>query len=108
MKLGSAVHVEGGALCSACRRARPFDELLAYGRVADISAGRGPVRYVCRPSVSDMRFPLCTSRALASAAVHAITLAGRLHEEALAPSARRERELVPAHIRNYRPVLAAS
>lgn len=107
MKVHGGIHVEGGAMCAACRRPRPYADLLAFGRAEDITAGRRPAGYVCRPSVSDMRFPLCTSRALASAAVHAIALAAQVHDRADSTS-RPKRDVVPEHIRNYTPVLTAS
>lgn len=64
-------HKAEGALCSACRKARPLAELL---KVTPATPG-ARVFYVCRPSLSDMRLPLCTSRAVMSRDTHVLELA---------------------------------
>jgi hypothetical protein len=105
----SGIHVEGGALCAACHSPRPFAELLAFAPItSDGRTDTARIRYVCRPSVSDMRRDLCTSRALKSARSHAIALATdveRLRRSAAhAPAPRAP---VPAHIRDYVSTTAA-
>ncbi len=61
-------------LCSACRRARPDDELLAFWPVGDPDR----LRHVCRPSLN-LPGPVggrgsCFSTVVGTAAVHAIAL----------------------------------
>lgn len=99
----NGLHIEGGALCAACRSPRPFDELLAFVPV-DETWSSGRVRYVCRPSVSDMRLPLCTSRVLLSAAKHKIALAAdvaRQRRGELDRRATETRPAIPDHVRDY-------
>jgi hypothetical protein len=102
MQPTNGLHLEGGALCAACRTPRPYSELLAFVPVTPAGLDTTRIRYVCRPSVSDMRMPLCTSRALGSAGQHAIALATdveRLRRDATRP--RHVRPAMPEHIRQY-------
>lgn len=94
MAAGNRIRLDGGALCAACRMPRSFGELLV---ATDVRNGRR--FFVCRPSVSDMRLPLCTSRVLGSVTVHAIALA-----EAPVPAPRFERYRpgMPEHVAAYR------
>jgi hypothetical protein len=99
----NGLQLQGGALCAACRSPRPFAELLAFARITDAGLDMSEIRYVCRPSISDMRMPLCTSRAIGAVAQHAIALATdveRLRREAARPH-RAPRPTLPNHIREY-------
>jgi hypothetical protein len=104
-----AAVMTGGAICVACHAARPFEELLAFVPVRAGELQMDRLHYVCRPSLNDMRFALCTSRALASADQHAIALATdveRLRRQA-SLRARPTRPALPEHLRNYEATVAA-
>lgn len=70
-------------------------------RVTPAGPDMARINYVCRPSTADMRLPLCTSKALGSAAVHAIFLA----TDVVGLRSERDRSAhaasMPAHIRQY-------